>query len=48
MPFQKFPDETVWPLAKVQVSVQLVHAVVPVFLMVIAAPKALEFCGDMV
>jgi hypothetical protein len=35
-------------LANVHVSVQLVSAVVPVFWMVIAAPNALEFCGDMV
>jgi hypothetical protein len=41
MPFQR--DETVCPLANVQVSVQLVRAVVPVFWMVIAAPKALVF-----
>jgi len=44
MPFQSC--ETVWPLAKVQVRVQLDKAVVPVFWMVIAAPKALVFCGE--
>jgi hypothetical protein len=46
MPFQS--DETVCPLANVHVSAQLVSAVVPVFWMVIAAPNALEFCGDIV
>ena len=46
MPFQSC--ETVWPLAKLQVRVQLVHAVVPVFWMVMAAPKALVFCGEIV
>jgi hypothetical protein len=46
MPFQR--DETVCPLAKVQVSVQLVRAVVLVFSIVRAAPKAVEFCGDIV
>jgi len=46
MPFQR--DATVCPLAKVHVSVQLVQEVVPVFWMVIAAPKALEFCGEVV
>jgi hypothetical protein len=46
MPFQR--EETVCPLANVQVSVQLLNAVVPVFWMVIAAPNALEFCGDIV
>jgi hypothetical protein len=46
MPFQK--DEIVCPLAKLQVNVQLLKAVVPVLLMVIAAPKALEFCCDIV
>jgi hypothetical protein len=35
-------------LANVQVSVQLDRAVVPVFWMVMAAPKALEFCGEIV
>jgi len=46
MPFQR--DETVCPLAKVQVSVQLVQAFELVLLMVRAAPKALEFCGEIV
>jgi hypothetical protein len=46
MPFQS--DEIVCPLAKVQVSDQLVQAVVPVFSMVMAAPKALVFCGEIV
>jgi hypothetical protein len=46
MPFQS--DETVCPFAKVQVSDQLVQAVVPVFWMVMAAPNALEFCGEVV
>jgi hypothetical protein len=44
MPFQSC--ETVCPLANAQVSVQLVQAVVPVLLMVIAAPKSLLFCGE--
>jgi len=35
-------------LAKVQVSVQLLKVVVPVFWIVIAAPNALEFCGEIV
>jgi hypothetical protein len=39
MPFQR--EETVWPLAKVQTSVQLVREVVPVFWIVTAAPKPL-------
>jgi hypothetical protein len=46
MPFQR--EETVCPLAKVQLKVQLLRAVVPVFSMVMAAPKALEFCGEIV
>jgi hypothetical protein len=46
MPFQR--DATVCPLANVHVSVQLVQDVVPVFWMVMAAPKALEFCGEVV
>jgi hypothetical protein len=46
MPFQR--DETVCPLAKVQVSVQLVQAVDPVFSRVKDAPKALVFCGEIV
>jgi hypothetical protein len=46
MPFQR--DATVWPLAKVQVSVQLVKAVVLVFSMVRAAPKAVVLCGEIV
>jgi hypothetical protein len=46
MPFQS--DETVCPLANAQVSDQLVQAVVPVFWIVMAAPKALEFCGEIV
>jgi hypothetical protein len=41
MPFQR--DEIVCPLAKAQVSDQLVMAVVPVFSMVMLAPKALVF-----
>jgi hypothetical protein len=41
MPFQSC--ETDCPLANVQVSVQLVQAVVPVFSMVMAAPNALVF-----
>lgn len=43
MPFQS--DEIVWPLAKLQVSVQLVMAVDP-FVMLRVAPKALELCGE--
>jgi len=35
-------------LAKLQVNVQLVHAVVPVFSRVIEAPKALVFWGEIV
>jgi hypothetical protein len=46
MPFQR--DDTVCPLAKVQVSVQLVRAVVLVFSIVRAAPKALVLCGEIV
>jgi hypothetical protein len=46
MPFQS--DETVCPLAKAHVSVQLVQDVVPVFWMVMAAPNALLFCGEIV
>jgi hypothetical protein len=46
MPFQS--DEIVCPLAKAQVSDQLVIAVVPVFWIVMAAPNALEFCGCIV
>jgi hypothetical protein len=44
MPFQS--SDTVCPLANAQVSDQLVSAVVPVFSMVMAAPKALVFCGE--
>jgi hypothetical protein len=46
MPFQR--DDTVCPLAKAHVSVQFDSAVVPVFWIVIAAPNALEFCGEIV
>jgi hypothetical protein len=46
MPFQSC--DTVCPLANAQVSVQLVQAVVPVFWIVIAPPKAVEFCGEIV
>lgn len=46
MPFQR--DETVCPLAKAQVSVQLVQALVPVFSRVKEAPKAFVFCGEIV
>ena len=35
-------------MAKVQVSVQLVRAVVPVFWIETVAPKALVFCGEIV
>jgi hypothetical protein len=35
-------------LAKLQVSVQLLRAVALVFWIVMAAPKALEFCGEIV
>jgi hypothetical protein len=38
----------VWPLAKVQVSDQLVHAIVPVFSILMVAPNWLEFCGEIV
>jgi len=37
LPFQIWV--TVWPFAKLQVSDQLVHAVVPVLLMLNAAPN---------
>jgi hypothetical protein len=40
-PFHR--DEIVWPLANVQVNVQLVQAVVLVLLIVRAAPKEVEF-----
>ena len=46
MPFQR--DATVCPLANVQVSFQLVQAVVLVLAMVRAAPKAAVLCGDIV
>jgi len=46
MPFQSC--ETVCPLANVHVSFQLAQDVVPVFWMVMAAPKALVFCGEIV
>jgi hypothetical protein len=46
MPFQK--DVIVCPLAKVQVSVQLVQAVVPELVMVMVPPNAPEFCGAIV
>lgn len=46
MPFHSC--DTVCPLAKAQVSVQLVQAAVPVLSMVIWAPKALVFCGEIV
>jgi hypothetical protein len=42
-PFQS--DEIVCPLAKAQVSDQVVIAVVPVFWIEMVAPKALAFCG---
>jgi hypothetical protein len=45
-PFQELA--MVCPFAKVQVSDQPVRAVVPVLLMVMVAPKALEFCGEIV
>jgi hypothetical protein len=38
----------VCPLAKLQVSVQLLKAVVPLLTMVTAAPNALEVCGEIV
>jgi hypothetical protein len=38
----------VCPLAKAHVSTQLLRVVVPPFLMVMAAPKLLEFCGEIV
>jgi hypothetical protein len=46
MPSQR--EETVWPLAKLQTSVQLVRAVVPVFWIVIAAPKPLAYWLEIV
>jgi len=46
VPFQELA--MVCPLAKVQVSDQLVQAVVPVFSMVMIAPNWLEFCGEIV
>jgi len=45
-PFQR--DEIVCPLAKLQVSVQLLKAVELVLSIVIAAPNAVEFCGVIV
>ena len=44
LPFQSWA--TVCPLVKVQVSVQLLMAAVPVLLMVLVAPKALVLCGE--
>jgi len=41
-------DDILCPLAKVQDKVQLLQAVVPVLLMVIAPPNAVEFCGRIV
>jgi hypothetical protein len=38
----------VCPLAKLQVSDQLLRVVLPVFCIEIAVPKVLEFCGDIV
>ena len=38
----------VCPLVKLQASDQPERAVVPVFLMVMVAPKALLFCGEIV
>ena len=46
LPFQR--DDIVWPLAKLHVSVQLLRAVLPLLTMVMAAPKAVEFCGEIV
>jgi hypothetical protein len=45
-PFQI--DEMVWPLAKLQTSVQLVQAVLLVLVMATVAPKAVELCGVIV
>jgi hypothetical protein len=38
----------VCPLAKVQVSDQLLNAVVPLLIMLIVAPNWLVFCGEIV
>jgi hypothetical protein len=46
MPFHR--EVIVCPLAKVHISVQLLRAVVPVLSIVMEAPKALEFCGEIV
>jgi hypothetical protein len=46
VPFQELA--MVCPLAKLQVSVQLLKAVVPLLTMVTAAPNALEVCGEIV
>jgi hypothetical protein len=45
-PFQELP--MVCPLAKLQVSDQLLRVVLPVFCMETDAPKALVFCGEIV
>jgi hypothetical protein len=38
----------VCPLAKLQVNDQLLRVVLPAFCMETVAPKALEFCGEIV
>jgi hypothetical protein len=46
VPFQELA--MVCPFAKLHVSDQPERAVVPVLLMVMVAPKSLEFCGEIV
>jgi hypothetical protein len=46
LPFQS--EDTVWPLGKDHVKVQLDQLTVPVFSIVMLAPKAVLFCGDIV
>jgi len=46
LPFQS--EDTVWPLGKAHVKVQLDQLTVPVFSIVMPAPKAVEFCGEIV
>jgi len=45
-PFQE--PLMVCPLAKLQVNDQLLRVVLPAFCMETVAPKALEFCGEIV
>lgn len=45
-PFQELA--MVWPLAKLQVRVQLLRVVLPPLMILIAAPNWLLFCGEIV